>query len=191
MSNTYNYIKKYFLSNNPVLTSFLIIFPAVISSYSFILGFYFAIILTFMLIITKMFFLITSRCSNKIIALNINTLFIATYITLIFLISNILYLNQIRILIPSSILLISNYIITDKLGISSKNDKLVFCLLDGLIFFLISLVYVLIIGITSIFFASLSTSDFSVLYFALTTLLLNFIRLKFETFLEKKEIKKI
>lgn len=188
MGAKYNFIKKYFLNNNPVLTAFLIMFTAIISSYSLKIGFFISIILTLTLIVTKMFFLITSKYLKRNMALNLNILCVSTYVTLLFIISNILYMNQIKILIPASIILIFGNILNDRLGVKNENDKLVFCLLDGFIFFLISFIYMSTINIISSVFLILSTANLSILYFALSTLLINFFRIKIEFLLEKKDI---
>lgn len=186
MGTIYQKSKKYFIENNPILTCFLIIYVSIIASYSILIAFYVSILLSFMLIVTKMIFLINNAIFIKPIAFSLNILYSSTYITLIFMISNVLYPNQLKILIPSSILLLTNYIITVNLGISNKNNKLLFCLADGLIFFIIACVYVLFIGILNSISGILTIESLSILDLSIVTFFLNFIRIKFENLLQKR-----
>lgn len=185
MGLIYMKAKKHFLENNPVLTCFLVIYVVIIASYSIKTSLYITLLLTFILVTTKMIFLINKSFFNNLIAFNLNVLYISTYITLILMISNVLYPNHLKMLIPVAILLIYGYMISGNLGIKNKNDKLVFCLFDGIIFFIISCIYTLIISFLNIFYANFPNTNTSILALALITLFLNFIRIKFEAYLKK------
>lgn len=180
MIEKYSALRKYFLDNNPVLTCFLVMYPVFISYQSVKISMYITFALTIMLIFLKIINLLTFRFLSPVIAYNISILYVSTYISLIFMISNTLYPNQLEILVPISILLITSSLVTAKLEIFDTNKRVFFCLIDGLIFMAISLVYIFFVFIIKIFLPNIDSGNSPILAISISTIFLNIIRIRLD-----------
>lgn len=185
MTDIYLKLKLHIEENNPILIAFMVIFPALTATYSVNGAFFIMCILTLLLLATRVSSVLCLRYLPKFMAFNVSILLISTYITLVLLITNAIYPGQLLILIIPASFLSTNNIISVRFAKINHIDKITNCLIDGLIYFSITTIYILLIGLLNKFFVYSKQSPFSLLTFAVSTLILNFIRVVIENHIER------
>ncbi len=183
----YFYLKNYHEENNPLMGSFILTYPVLISAFSLKAGVFIAFILSILIVTTKVFSIICRKFLPKLVAYNLLILYTGTYVTLVYLIAEAMYPEQIKILFLPVIFLGIHSIINEKLKLKKINQNILFCLLDGIIFFTISMFFIFVISLMYRTDVYKNQMAFTFLLLSIASFILNFARLEFENYFNKKQ----
>ncbi len=191
MQEFYFKLKNYIRNNNPIPFSFLLVYPSIVATFGFFKAVYITVILSLLLTSTKMIFIICDKFSNKNVAHFLFSLFVSTYISIIYLITNALFPYQIKALVIITPVFILYYILGDNLGHTAVLDRNIsHAFYDGILFSLCSFCFIVIISSLDFINVFNNKVVFSLVNFAIATLLIKCIIIVFEKFLDKKYTKK-
>ncbi len=188
MTKLYYYLKNHGKQHNPLLIEFLILYPAIPATYSLYAATYMMVVLTILIVATKVTTVVSYRLFPKAFAYTLTVLIVTTYSTLIFMISNAIFPGHFRILLLPFAFLSMNSIIINRLNHDQFETSLSSCFLEGALYliqtsFCISVIAIL--GITNLYS---NQSAFAILALAITAFMLNFIKIKLEQIILSKEI---
>lgn len=187
MIKYYYKAKNYLKDNNPIIIFFLLIFPCLSASFNFVASFLNILILSVLLVSTKMLYLFCTKYFSKKIYYSLFVIYASTYASIIYIITTALFPDQIRTLILVVPTLLMYGVLAEKPGYCDNLDRTIgHCYIDGFLYFIISLAFVVVINFINILNIFDHNLIFSFINFALATIILQNIVIRFEKYFANK-----